>query len=77
MKEPPRKPGLPTRGLPSPHGVEHQFRRVVYVKFLQEMGAVRLDGRGTDREQFRDLFAAVAFGHQLEDFPLAKDFARN
>jgi hypothetical protein len=49
----------------------------VYVKFLQEMGAVRLDGRGTDREQFRDLFAAVAFGHQLEDFPLAKDFARN
>ena len=50
------------------NGVQHEFGRAVHVELLQDVGPVRVDGRGAHREQIRDFLVAVALGDELEDF---------
>jgi hypothetical protein len=42
----------------------------VHVELLQDMRAMRLDRRDTNRQQIRDVLVAVPFGDELEDLAL-------
>jgi hypothetical protein len=65
------RPGRPLRNDAVSDGVEYQFRRVVQIEFLQNVGSMRFHRSRTHAQEFSDFLVAVTFGNQLEDLPLA------
>lgn len=63
------------RSLPddaAAHGVENDFGSAVEIELFHQARAMRLDRTGTYAQQGGNFLIGLAFGDELQDFPLAR-----